>query len=185
MKMYWFNINAFENSVRLYLFLFLCFIVIGCADTYEKHVEKSLSNEKSETSVTDDSATVVDKDDSISGNHIYSEYHRGTLLRKWEETGMNGGLASIWEEHYNKNGELEKRVEFEYSSGTTYHETHIIKKTEEFHPNGKIKSRQFKESFMMGEECDCGLWEYFDESGKLTKKDQKRGNCEDLELDCI
>lgn len=171
---------------RFHFYILILNFLFGCSEYNDNYKENVKELKKEVSGNNADSISVNKVIDTVTGNYTYSEFAAGkVLLRKWEETQINGGLATLWENHYYKNGELEKRVEFEYSSGTTYHETHIIKKTEEFHPNGKIKSRQFKESFMMGEECDCGLWEYFDESGKLTKKDQKRGNCEDLELDCI
>lgn len=178
--------TGFLGSTKVYIVLLLSFVAASCNGKNGSTSEKHKVSEKESILNAKDSIGIRDSVDAITGNHIYTEYTAdGTRMRKWEEGGANGGLATLWEERYNKKGGLEKRTEFEYSSGTTYDETHIISKTIEFYPNGLIKSKIFQESFMMGEKCDCGLWEFFDESGKIIKKDQKQGDCEDFDLDCL
>lgn len=122
--------------------------------------------------------------DAGSGSYIHSEfYQNGKLKHKWQEAGINGGIATTVDYFYDSTGILVSKNSFRYGSGT-YHETHVILETVEFHPNGKMKLKKFSEYFLMGEQCDCGIWEYYDENGKLKSKETKE-SCEDGKLGCL
>ena len=123
--------------------------------------------------------------DAESGSGYYSEfYESGELRHKWKESGINGGLGIMEETFYSISGEIDSVKLYQYDSGETYHDTHVIVQTILVHDNQKRRMVRYHEKFMMSEICECGLWEYFDENGNLLKIERKE-SCEDGKLNCI
>ena len=161
--------------------------LLGCSYSEEERnfSDNTKIHKRDSIHLAEPKHNAVESVDSITGNHRFKEcYANGKLKHEWEEIQMNGGIAVLAEQFYDTTGILILKKEYDYSDGTTYDETHIVLKSIEYYPTGLVKSRTSEEYFMMGERCPCGIWEYFDVAGRLTKKEQK-GSCEHLKIDCL
>ncbi|MFZ6010543.1 MAG: hypothetical protein ACOYXT_09360 [Bacteroidota bacterium] len=175
-----------DFDLKCLLALINIVFLLGCT-TSQEEPDSGQNNSFQKETVTsaDTTSQIVESIDSISGNRYLKEYYlNGILKHEWEETQMNGGLAVSYEQFYDSIGHLTQKKEYRYSDGTTYDETHVVMKSTDYYSGGGIKVRRSEEYFMMGEKCPCGIWEYFDESGKLIKQ-EKKGNCEDFDLNCL
>ncbi|HLP13610.1 MAG TPA: hypothetical protein VK177_16875 [Flavobacteriales bacterium] len=129
--------------------------------------------------------SIIQQVDSITGETLFIEYfHSGKIKHKWMEVPVNGGICISNEQFFDSTGFMVKEKNYKYDAGVNYHDTHVITEIIDYFSNGKIKSRKFLENYLMGEECDCGVWEYFDENGKLSNKENKE-SCEDGKLGCV
>ena len=117
------------------------------------------------------------------------EYYRNGQLKNISEQGtfQACGIQVGEEFNYDSLGNLISKSSFHHDlpkNAKGCHDIHTIISTEKYYESGKIKLRMKRETFYESELCDCGTWEYFDESGMLTKKEQHE-SCDDDKLDCI
>jgi len=116
------------------------------------------------------------------------EFYRNGQLKNVSEQGVFEGCGiQVGEElHYDSLGNLISKSTFYHNlpkNAKGCHDIHTIISTDIYHESGEIKLRKKRETFYESEFCDCGTWEYYDESGMLVKKEEYE-SCDDDKLDC-
>lgn len=129
---------------------------------------------------------IVGRSSDFDSKHY--EYYKNGQLQSVREQGTVFACGNqIGEElNYDSLGHLLSKSTFKHNlpkDANGCHETHTVTSTTEFYLNGKIRLKKQQENFYESDVCDCGIWEYYDEQGKLIKK-EKHENCNDDSLSC-
>ena len=129
---------------------------------------------------------IVGRSEDFDSKH-YEYYSNSRLKTVWEQSTQFGCGNKIGEQlNYDSTGYLFSKTTFKHNlpkNATGCHETHTVETTREYYDNGRVRLKKQQEHFYESETCDCGTWEYFDEQGKLIKK-EKHESCDDDSLSC-
>ncbi|NOQ74164.1 MAG: hypothetical protein GQ574_19305 [Crocinitomix sp.] len=125
----------------------------------------------------------------VGDEYTYTYYYKSGGIK---QTGKQGDLfacggAVDTSRFYDLEGDLESETVFtnwlaDDEGGC--HATRIVMSNINYYKSGKIKSTGQIETCYECDECPCGKWEFFDESGNLTKTED-HGDCFDSKLGCL
>ncbi|MDQ3111550.1 MAG: hypothetical protein M3R17_16810 [Bacteroidota bacterium] len=119
---------------------------------------------------------------------IFEYYSNGKLKRVSRQGVEFGcGMRVGKELNYDSLGNLVTEIIYDNylpKDAGGCHETYTVISTTEYYSNKSIKlHKQEETAYEAGQECPCGMWEFYDKNGKLVRK-EKFGSCNDAMMEC-
>ena len=121
------------------------------------------------------------------GCFIRESYHRnGQMKEKYIQGYAYASGACLGTTEWDSLGHKTKECRYDYKVsewGESYNHRFCVETITEYYPDGKVKRINKIKSFEESDECPCGQWVYYDETGLKVHAEQHKP-CDNFLIDC-